>query len=131
MVEQQVQQDSPVRWHPESFIDRSGVMRLVDHNVALLRKIVGGFLETSPELLDEIEQAIENGDGRTLSWKAQVLKDAAKVFHCQASCEAATELVDLGGQNDLTQASAALERLKTSLLKLQCSLRIYAGEFPA
>jgi two-component system sensor histidine kinase/response regulator len=104
---------------------------MIDHNVALSR--VGGdtellkeiavlFLETYPDVLQEIRTAAENGDAQTLERSAHGLKGSVANFGAAAAVDAAMLLENMGRTHQLQEATQGLRNLEIALSALRPEL---------
>ncbi|MEE2641170.1 MAG: ATP-binding protein [Planctomycetota bacterium] len=87
--------------------DEALIQTANDHE--LLRELIQIFERESPIVLNEIEEAVRQGDRKRMSLKAHHLKGSFRVFACRDGLEVAQRLEDLGEKEP---AEPVLEKLK-------------------
>jgi PAS domain S-box-containing protein len=102
--------------------DRDYVLARVEGDEALLRELVGLFLEQTPRLLAEIRSAIDGRDAKALERAAHALKGSAGNFGAKSACDAALRLEMLGRGGDFGEAGAAYGELNAEMERLQAAL---------
>jgi PAS domain S-box-containing protein len=105
--------------------DPQATLRRLDGDVELFRKMIGFYLEDSPELLGEIHRGIQSGDARLVERAAHTLKGLAANLDGSATRNAAARVEDLGRLGNLNQAEAALRPLAAEAANLAKALRAY------
>ena len=75
---------------------------------ALEDELLGIFLESARETLEDLRTALEAGDTRLLRAHAHALKGSSRTIGAIALGEMACELERLGGSSDLASAYGAL-----------------------
>jgi HPt (histidine-containing phosphotransfer) domain-containing protein len=108
--------------------DPDALWRRIEGDVELLRELIAVFEEESPEMLDKLATAIENGDAAGLEKVGHKIKGSVLQFSGFAAGAAALELEQLGRNGTLTGAEAALQKLKQEIDILMKSLHVMAGE---
>ena len=83
-----------------------------------LAEIVNLFLETYPELLSEIENAVSRNDAAALGRAAHTMKGAVANFGAKAAVDQAKALEMMGKAGDLVSAAAATQSLRALMEKL-------------
>jgi two-component system sensor histidine kinase/response regulator len=104
---------------PESAFDGA----LFDNDPEFLTEIVGLFLETYPQLLTEIENAISGQDAAGLRRAAHTLKGAVANFGAKAVVEQAEALETMGKSGDLSSAADGSRALRALLNRFEPELR--------
>ena len=97
-------------------------MRHVGDDLDLLRDIVNLFLESAPQLLKEIRDAVAVADGERVELAAHALRGAARNFFTAGVEDAALVLETMGRSRDLAHAKSACGVLATELDKLRSLL---------
>ena len=95
----------------------------MDGDRELLADIVGLFLEDSPNLISQIQEAIANQDRKLLERSAHTLKGSAANFAAEAARQAAFELEQIGREGNLADAEDAFDKLKQEMERLQPALK--------
>jgi CheY-like chemotaxis protein/HPt (histidine-containing phosphotransfer) domain-containing protein len=107
---------------PEVPLDRADLLDRVGGDLALLREIVGVFLDTFPGMLAELQQAFQRRDPAALHRVAHTLKGMVGNFGARAAVEAALRLEGMGRTQDLDQVGPALAELEQALDRLRPAL---------
>jgi CheY-like chemotaxis protein len=104
-------------------MDRPRLLARMYGDKALLKEIVGLFLDSYAQQLSAIREAIAQGDSRTLSRAAHALKSPLGNLCARAAFATAQRLETLGRQGDLTHAAAAYAALDAEIQRLVPVLR--------
>ena len=90
------------------------------------------FLEETPKLLKECQDAIASGDAKSLRRAAHTIKGSAAIFLAKPATEAALHLETLAKEGHLDQAPAALTEVENQLNRLDplLSRRIASAAVP-
>jgi len=106
-------------------LDEAELLDRVGGDRALLRELVGIFLDVSPGSLAELREAIDRGDAAALYRQAHTFKGMVGHFGAAEALEAARRLESLGRDGDLSGAGEvfatlerAVERLRPALARL-------------
>ena len=91
----------------------------------LAREMVEIFLDTCPQLLSEIREAVERGDSAALEHAAHTMNGAVGYFGDRRAIEAAQRLETMGSGDDLGGARPALAELERALEKVTPSLTLF------
>lgn len=102
--------------------DRAQALERVEGDEELFDEIVRLFLETSPGMLAQLQEALNRGDDAALSKSAHKLKGAISNFGARKAVEEAQALEDMGHAGNLENAPAAFERLVQLLNRLNSAL---------
>jgi CheY-like chemotaxis protein len=94
-----------------SAFDRNAAMKSVGNDVALLREIIGVFVDEYPAMLTKIREAVENADFEGIHRSAHTFKGAVSTFGPSQVKELAQQLENLGRNQNLTGASEILQQL--------------------
>lgn len=81
----------------------------------LLEELVGIFLDTYPDQLDELHVAIETGDAEMLHGTAHSLKSSIGSLGAERGHDLALELERAGSESRLEEARSMLEELEEEL----------------
>ncbi len=111
----------------DSPFDLTEVMSRVDGNEELLRELVDIFLEDCPNLLSEINQALQATDPDALTRAAHSLKGAVANFGAHQAAEAALRVEMAGRQGDLGAAQEAFADLSMAIARLAPALKTATG----
>jgi HPt (histidine-containing phosphotransfer) domain-containing protein len=110
------------RTRDDGVIDAAAVLDRVAGNLALLRRVVGIFMQECPELLSDIRDAIARGDRTALLEASHALKGSAGLLGGARVSAVAERLESMAGTGSLTAApeicaalEAELERFKPAL----------------
>jgi PAS domain S-box-containing protein len=106
-------------------LDLTTALDATDGDVDLLKEVIRAFLDEAPQLAAELEQAVHAGDGDTVQRAAHTIKGAVRLFPDCPVRDAAENLEQMGRDQDLAQAEAALTRLKARLDDLLAQMRSF------
>jgi PAS domain S-box-containing protein len=110
--------------------NNSKAMARVQGDSALLREMAELFLKNSPKLLEEIRQALGQGNRQALERAAHTLKGSVSNFAAHAALEAAKRLEHIARQGDLDDSAQALQSLEQELERLRPALESMKKEVP-
>jgi HPt (histidine-containing phosphotransfer) domain-containing protein len=88
----------------------------------ILKEVIDAFFEESPMLMEQIRQAISDGDVGELRRAAHTLKGTVAVFGANFARQAAWRLEKMGRDADLTDAEAACVELQQRVGELHSAL---------
>ena len=88
--------------------DWSRIIRGVEGNHDVLRGIVEASLDESPRLIEEIRQAIRNGDAAAVQRSAHTLMASARFFGIRRLSDSVRRLEDMGKEENLDGAEESL-----------------------
>ncbi|HYE74386.1 MAG TPA: Hpt domain-containing protein [Blastocatellia bacterium] len=100
---------------PKQGIDRQAALELVGEDEELLAELAEIFLETLPEYLTQLREALAKSESHPLERAAHALKGSVGNFCAQRAAQAAFRLEQIGRSGDLSQAADALTVLETEL----------------
>jgi HPt (histidine-containing phosphotransfer) domain-containing protein len=103
--------------------DLSTLLRRVGGDRELLREVVGLFLDSAPDLMGAVREAVESGTAPALERAAHSLKGSAANLGAESVREASFALEQIGRENRLAAALPALARLESELNQLCDTLR--------
>src|SRR5437660_4512183 len=98
--------------------DVSSLLTSFDGDFDSVRKLADVFAEASVGQLNQIREAIENGDSQTVELAAHSLKGAVANFRAPAAVEAAARLESIGCSGDLSDAAPSFADLKKEVERL-------------
>jgi HPt (histidine-containing phosphotransfer) domain-containing protein len=107
---------------PTMLFDRATALERIGGDEELLKEIAGIFLLEFPALIQDIHNALANGDPDALERSAHSLKGSVANFEARPAVEAAMKLEALGRAGRLDSAEAALSELEAILEALQPEL---------
>jgi signal transduction histidine kinase/CheY-like chemotaxis protein/HPt (histidine-containing phosphotransfer) domain-containing protein len=96
-------------WDYKKMIDQ------VHGDEALIRQLIGIFLEESPKKMAELEQGIESGDANVVENAAHALKGELSYLGASEARQTAETLETLGRQQQLREATKIFMALKSEL----------------
>jgi len=103
-------------------IDRKVALSRVGGDTELLKEIAVLFLDTYPEVLEEIRTATQQGDAQMLERSAHGLKGSVANFGAAAAVDAARQLENMGRTRQMDEASQGLRNLELALAGLRPEL---------
>jgi HPt (histidine-containing phosphotransfer) domain-containing protein len=112
----------------EKIFDYDALFERVEQDLDLLQEMVELFIDSSPQLLKEIETAVANGDGPMLAHSAHTLNGALQNMCAERCARIAQRLEACGQQCDIVQAGPLLEDLQDEWQPLQSALKENAQE---
>jgi signal transduction histidine kinase/DNA-binding NarL/FixJ family response regulator/HPt (histidine-containing phosphotransfer) domain-containing protein len=107
--------------------DLSEALQRVDGDRELLGELAGIFLDSYPDYLVSIQQALAQNDAQALSFAAHALKGSIGNFIKTGPFETARTLESLGRQSTMAETAELFQQLKNELAHLQpvlASLRL-------
>jgi CheY-like chemotaxis protein/nitrogen-specific signal transduction histidine kinase/HPt (histidine-containing phosphotransfer) domain-containing protein len=114
--------NAPPEQTAEEAFDRAEALTRLDHDEGLLREVAALFLESSPEYLSRIRQALADRDGRALGRAAHALKGSVGNLSARAAFEAAWRLEEMGEKGDLARSQEAYTALEQEIERLRSTL---------
>jgi signal transduction histidine kinase/DNA-binding response OmpR family regulator/HPt (histidine-containing phosphotransfer) domain-containing protein len=111
-------------WNRAEALDRIG------GDEDLLRDLCHIFLEESPKLLQQLQQAIAAGDADAVMRAAHSLKGEAGYLGADGTSNVARQLEEMGHNKDLSRAGDAIATLEREVAGLYLELRDPAGAQP-
>jgi HPt (histidine-containing phosphotransfer) domain-containing protein len=102
--------------------DLNAALNALEGDRELLRRIAQLFVVQSPQLLDEIRQALLRGDADALERAAHKLRGSVSNFFATKAHDAALRLERMGRDKDLTGGVEAQAHLESVLRELQGTL---------
>ena len=99
-------------------VDFSAALLWVDGDRTLLTELVEIFLEDCPRRLQELEQAVAEGNAIRVKQSAHSLKGMVACFGARLAQERAAEMEGLGKAGDLAKTSALLPQLQLEFARV-------------
>jgi HPt (histidine-containing phosphotransfer) domain-containing protein len=84
----------------------------------LLKEVLQLFLEECPQLMAQVNQAVETGDPRRVEQSAHTLKGSLSTIGAELGASKAQTLESMGRSRDLEGCRQALEQLHQSVNRL-------------
>jgi HPt (histidine-containing phosphotransfer) domain-containing protein len=109
-------------------IDLEALRARLEQDLDLLEEMVELFLETSPQLMSEVEAAVASGDGSGLARSAHTFKGALQNMCAQQCAQLALRLETCGRRGDMAEAKSSLTELQNQWQLLQGALKQAAQE---
>ncbi len=116
---------------PHPVLDEEALLDYVDGDRGLLGQIIDRFLENSPKLLSQVQEAVARQDGQALEVRAHTLKGAVGNFFAPAAWNAALRLETLGRESKLSEARKAYTLLEQEIERLQQTLAALKKDTPS
>ncbi|MCZ6491327.1 MAG: response regulator [Acidobacteria bacterium] len=110
----------------EDVVDRAAVLERVGGDVEVLKELVALFLADCRELLSEIREAVERGDGEALARAAHTLKGSVSNFEAKDAFAAALQMEQLARDGKLAEAGPAYTALEKQIARLEVALAAFA-----
>jgi two-component system, sensor histidine kinase and response regulator len=109
-------------------LDRAAIFRRFNEDVELMHDIVDMFLETYPQRMEEVREAIDAKDGDAISRSAHTLKGLIGIFTLKGAYEVAFQLEKIGEAKALTEAETAWLLLEDELKALSSLVALLKSE---
>jgi CheY-like chemotaxis protein/HPt (histidine-containing phosphotransfer) domain-containing protein len=118
---------SPER-SPGAVFDLETALAVVDGDREYLRRMAQVFCGQCPKLLGEIRDLVQRGDAVALERAAHKLKTTVGSFGAHRAYQAAQQLEELGGAEDVTGSKNAFPELEEAITHLLAALAQFARE---
>jgi CheY-like chemotaxis protein len=112
---------------PDPALDWEAALDYLGGNRDLLRELIGLFLEEYPGWLEQVRQAIANGNANDLKRAAHNLKGSMAHFGAKPAFEAARKLEMMARNGILSGAAEACAELEKELERLHPALAAFTG----
>jgi CheY-like chemotaxis protein/HPt (histidine-containing phosphotransfer) domain-containing protein len=106
-----------------AFLDTAELLDRFGGDADLMREAAEMFIETSPDLLERIRKAIDNGDHAALELAAHSYKGALAVFTSGSAKALAFSLERMGAERNLTNAARELWLLENQSVDVCATLK--------
>ncbi|MCB0265028.1 MAG: Hpt domain-containing protein [Calditrichia bacterium] len=110
-------------------LNREELFARVDDDVELLGELIELFLEDYPDLITEIEKAIQQKDAIALKKAAHTLKGAVGNFCAEGAFEASRKLEAIGAQGNLETVAADFQQLQQEMQNVTKALQEISREY--
>ena len=114
---------TPAGQRADDGIDKALALARVEGDADLLGEMAGLFLDSYPELLCEIREAVAQGDRQALERAAHSLRGSVSNFAARAAVEASLKLEMMARHGDLTESEQALDALEEEIERLTPTLQ--------
>ncbi len=111
-----------VEVNPNSLFDAKAFVENFGNDQEIIQFLVEQFKESAPRLIDEIDQALHDGNFKKLEASAHSLKGALSNFFCLELRETAGKLEECARRNDSKNALGLYFELKNQVSLLQSDL---------
>ncbi len=109
---------TPAGRRADDGIDKASALARVEGDAELLGEMAGLFLDSYPELLSEIRDAVARDDRQALERAAHSLKGSVGNFAARAAVDASLRLEMMARHGDLTESEQALNALEEEIERL-------------
>jgi two-component system sensor histidine kinase/response regulator len=103
-------------------VDRKVALSRVGGDAELLKEIAQLFIDDYPRALDDIREAVNRGDAKSLERSAHGLKGSVANFGALSAVEAARKLESMGRAAQLAEAQQVIHTLELALAALRPEL---------
>ncbi|MFH1731761.1 MAG: response regulator, partial [Planctomycetota bacterium] len=108
-------------------VDRAALLERVGGDRVLLRELVEAFLAERQAILDDLADAISEGDPQSVERAATRMRCSLGTLGAERAAEAARQLEDLGREGRLEDVAGALEALEQSIVIVERDLGAITG----
>ena len=99
----------------EQVVDKAQILDRMGGDKELIREVVALFLDDYPKLLEQMREAIRQGDAKGLQKLAHALKGAVGNFSAESALQAALDLEVMAKTGDISQATSAFVVLEKEI----------------
>jgi signal transduction histidine kinase/CheY-like chemotaxis protein/HPt (histidine-containing phosphotransfer) domain-containing protein len=107
--------------------DKAAALERVEGDEELLQDICWIFLEESPQLMIQLQQALADDDPEAVSRAAHSLKGESAYLGATSVAQIAKQLETMGRDRELSQARAVFEQLQQEMASLSSAVRQATG----
>ncbi len=107
--------DPPARTDDSAAVDPAAALSRVGGDRELLKALMEEFFNGYPAQREQLREAIDRDDARTVNRLAHTLAGSVGIFGARAATEAARRLEAMGRSGDLTGAKEAWQRLDAAV----------------
>ena len=125
-VETTEEQGDAVSHTGRSFDEQVALARVAGDR-ELLREVAEIYLETYEDMVQGVRDAVAAGDAAALKSAAHLLKGTVSNFEARAATAAASELEQMGANDNLTDAQGQVEDLDREARRLADELAAYCA----
>jgi len=105
-------------------VDFSAALRWVDDDRELLTELIEIFLEDCPKRLQELDQAVKEGNANGVRQAAHSLKGMVAGFNARSAQGLANDMEDLGKTDDVSKTSDLLSALLLEFARVMHHLKV-------
>ena len=110
-----------------SILNLAAALERVGGDNELLEEVAKLFLDSAPDLLGQIREAVARRDPQALQHAAHTLKGSVGNFGAEAAFDAALRLEKMGRAGDLAGVKEAFEALEAEMQRLEPALASLGG----
>jgi signal transduction histidine kinase/DNA-binding response OmpR family regulator len=111
----------------EDGVNREEALARAGGDAGLLGELAGMFLDSCPNQLAELREAVARGDAAVVQRLAHTVRGAAGAFGARAACAAAQRLETMGKERALAHAPDACAALEEAVARLRPALAALRG----
>ncbi len=108
-------------------LDMSAALEAVENDQDLLRIVLEALLEETPNLVEQLDQAIRHDDASTVQRAAHTINGTMRLFPDQPVRSFAGQLETMGREKDLTGAAVVFESLRSAANEFRSQLKASLG----
>jgi two-component system sensor histidine kinase/response regulator len=112
-------EESPVIDNAQPVFDKDALLRAFDNDWDFLKEVIDMFIADYPEMLKNIQHAIQAEDAPALQRTAHALKGMLGNFQVETAAKKAYNLEKMGGEGNLEQAADIYAQLSAELDSLE------------
>jgi HPt (histidine-containing phosphotransfer) domain-containing protein len=113
---------------PNNILDASALKELKDiicnNDAEQFIEIIQCYLEDTPQRLQSIQDAITQGDAKTLQLEAHALKSSSAIVGAKTLSEFCKDLEDSGRNKNLAEAPSKLSKAMTEYQRVEAALQL-------
>lgn len=106
-------------------LDLSNLKTITDGNAAMLQSFLAEFTRTTELDLNELKQAIEHRDNKSIARLSHRIKGAAAIVGASELAELSSQLERSGKQNQMPQSAQLFDELSRSYKKVSEEIEHY------
>ncbi len=107
---------------PDAVVDKAVILDIAGGSRELLGELIALYLQTIPDQLAKIRDAVASRDGRALEFEAHSLKGMSMNMAAGTVAGLALNMEKMGKTDDMTNAAAALPELEAEIERLTRAL---------
>ncbi len=109
-------------------INWDALNEITDGDIEFQKELFQEFLDQTPTLMSQLDEALSAGDATTVGRVAHTLKGSARSIGADAFAEASFTLEQMGKSGDLSDAGSARQALESQWSALQNALNTFIYE---
>jgi CheY-like chemotaxis protein len=131
-VKGETERDPSIASPPKAeVLDKRSILSAFEGDNALIREVLGLFLEECPQQMSAIREAVESSDAVKISRTSHSLKGSLSNFAAAGAFQAAQNLERLGREGMVNKAGEAFQVLKEQMSLLQSAMADFNKECAA